>query len=59
MHSVNALDLAHIHSMSHLLVALQASFRTISMTLGYEQLQKNEAVYKGSSFSRLCALDCG
>jgi hypothetical protein len=58
-HSVDALGLAHMHSMSHLLVALQTSLRTISTPLTYEQLQKNETVCKKFFFTLIFALDCG
>lgn len=44
MHSVDEIDLSHLHSMSSLLSTLHTCLRTITAPLNYEQLQKNENV---------------
>jgi len=45
MHSFEAMDLSHIHSIPDLLSVLHHWLRTISTPLSYEQLLKNENVH--------------
>jgi hypothetical protein len=50
MHSTDAMDLSHLHSMPQLISALHHNLRAVTSPLTYEQLQKNENV-QFSSFT--------
>jgi hypothetical protein len=44
IHSTDAMDLSHLHSMPQLISALHHNLRAITSPFTYEQLQKNENV---------------